>query len=150
MKPSAFIVLSISLITGCSRGPDASELFAKSAELVDEYLHTNAVSAENVMMLQLEGYTRACEKAGYRGSATGDVPLDKAFAAVYSRLYLVEKELGKKQEADQHYAQAAERWRKANAAEGKALTTAEEIRQQIESVDGYLGTPEWKQASDDT
>jgi len=144
MKLSAFIVLSISLITGCSRGPDASEVFAKSAELIDQYLHTNAVSAESVM-LQLEGYTRACEKAGYRGSASGDVPLDKAYAAVYSRLYLVEKELGKKQEADQHYAKAAERWRKVNAAEGKAQTTVEEIRQLIEGVDGYLGTPEWKQ-----
>jgi len=64
--------------------------------------------------------------------------------STYSRLYLVEKALGKDQAANQNYQKAAEHWRRLDSVEGRAPSTAAQIHQEIESVDAHLAEPAWK------
>jgi hypothetical protein len=90
-------------------------------------------------MLELEQYTRQCEKAGTRG-----IKFDQYYAAVYSRLYLVEKELGKHEAAEQYYQKAAESWQKFYAKEGQPRLTDEQMRKQIEEVNQRFQVPTWK------
>jgi hypothetical protein len=111
-------------------------------ELLEQYLTTNALGAE-AAMLQLERYTREWEKAGYHGHV-GGIKLDQSYAGVYSRLYLVEKALGKEAAADQYYQQAARYWGRFYVADGRAHPTPEEIRQQIEKVDSSFIDAPWK------
>jgi hypothetical protein len=143
MRTSLVVALLAGLLVGCSRAPSNVEVFTKTTELIDQYLHTNAVGAE-AAMLQLERHMKAWEKAGYRGREDGSIPLDQAYASLCSRLHLVEKALGKQQAADQYYAAADEHWRKANAADPHPRKAGETIRDQIEGVDRYLGAPEWE------
>jgi len=84
-----------------------------------------------------------CEKTGYH-AGLGGIKLDQAYGGIYSRLYLVEKALGKDQAADQNYQKAAEHWRRLNSVEGRAPSTAAQIHQEIESVDAPLAEPAWK------
>ena len=143
MRTSLVITLLAGLLVSCSSAPSNVEVFTKTTELIDQYLHTNAVGAE-AAMLQLERHMKAWEKAGYRGREAGSIPLDQAYASLCSRLYLVEKALGKQQVADQYYAAAEERWRKANASDPHPRNAGETIREQIEGVDRYLGAPQWE------
>lgn len=102
MRTSLVVTLLAGLLVGCSRAPSNVEVFTKTTELIDQYLHTNAVGAEAAMLL-LERHMKAWEKAGYRGREDGSIPLDQAYASLCSRLYLVEKALGKQQAADQYF-----------------------------------------------
>ena len=142
MKVSFIIVVLTAFLASCSRAPSSVDLFSKTTELLDQYLNTNALGAESAM-LQLERYTHDCEKAGYR-SGLGDVKLDQAYGAVYARLYLVEKTLGKQQAADQYYQRASEYLVKTYATAGQPRPTPEQIREQIEGVDRYFVEPQWK------
>lgn len=142
MRVSFIFVLFAAFVVSCSRAPSGVDVFTKSAELVEQYLNTNALGAE-AAMLQLERYTRDSEKAGYRGGV-GSLKLDQAYAAVYSRLYLVEKVLGKQKAADEYYQKAAEHLWQSYAADGQPRPTPELIRERIESVDHYFVEPQWK------
>ena len=143
MRRCFAIILLGTLLVGCGAGPSDVEVFTKTTEAVDSYLHTNALGAETVM-LQLERATHAWEKAGYRGGGPGAISLDQAYASLYSRLYLVEKELEKKEAADGYYRLAAEYWRKANAADPRPRTAGEQIGDQIEGVNRYFGAAQWQ------
>ena len=143
MRASFFITMLAVVVAGCSRAPSNEEVFTKTTELIDQYLHTNAVGAE-AAMLQLERHMKAWQKAGYRGGEPGSIPLAQAYASLCSRLYLVEKALGKQQAADQYYAAAQEHWRKANAEDPRPRKAGETIREQIEGVDRYLEAPQWE------
>lgn len=143
MRTSFIILLLAGLLVGCEKAPSDVEVFTKTTEALDSYLHTNALGAEAVM-LQLERATHAWEKAGYRGRGPGAMPLDQAYASLYSRLYLVEKALGKKEAADGYYRLAAEYWRKANAADPRPRAAGEQISDQIEGVNRYFGAAQWQ------
>lgn len=95
-------------------------------------------------MLPQERYFRDAEKAGYRGRDIG-IEINKAYATTYSRLYLVEKALGKSEAAQRHYQLAAEYWPKANKAHRHPeAMVPQTIREQIEGVNRYFGTPDWQ------
>jgi hypothetical protein len=126
----------------CNKAPTSVEIFAKSIQYVDQYLNTNAVGAE-AAILKLERYLLECQKAGYR-AGLGDIKLDQAFGGTYSRLYMIEKALGKDTAANQYYQKAAEHWRRLDSVEGRAPSAAGEIKQEIESVDARLAEPAWK------
>ncbi|MBE0544704.1 MAG: hypothetical protein IH623_25475 [Verrucomicrobia bacterium] len=99
---------------------------------------TNDVGAE-AAMLELERYTRECEKLGSR-----DIKFHQHYAAIYSRLYLVNKKLGRDQTADQYYQKAIEYWEREFARRGLPAPTPQEMCEQVEGVDRYLGEPQWQ------
>jgi hypothetical protein len=125
-------------LLGCSGAPSDVDHFGKSTELLDRYLNTNAVGAE-AALLELEAWNRRCKQAGTRG-----VDFDAHFAAVYSRLYLVERELGKSDAAENYYQKAAESWRHEYATLRLRDPTPAEIKDQVESVDRHLQPPAWR------
>ena len=140
---SALVALMAALFAGCTRPPDPKQVLLQSAQAIDQYLHTNAAAAEAIM-LQQERYFRDAEKAGYRGREIG-IELNSAYAMTYSRLYLVEKALGKSEAAQRYYQLAAEYWPKANKADRHPESMVPQtIREQIEGVNRYFGSPDWE------
>lgn len=140
MPPLAFlsVVLIVVCLVGCSKVPSAVDHFAKVTELLDRYMNTNAVEAEAAMFAS-EQFTRMCEKAGSNG-----IEFDQFYAAVYSRLYLVDKELNKQDAAKRYYQMAAEKLQKMNAIDKKPPLSPAEVRERIEGVDAYFEAPLWK------
>jgi hypothetical protein len=128
----------LACLIGCRRAPDEFEYVANVTRLLDQYLNTNA-SGAGAAMLELEKYTRECERLGSR-----EIKFNQHYAAIYSRLYLVEKALGKDNAAAEHYRKATEYWRKEFTRRGLPDPGVQEIREQIEHVDRYLVEPQWK------
>jgi hypothetical protein len=112
--------------------------------LLSIYLGTNAIGAETTM-LKLEGYTLRCEKKG-----SGDIPFDQCYASIHSRLYLIEKHLGKSEAAERYYALAAKEWTRTYTASGQTAPTPEKMREQIEGVDAHLPLPSWRASGEAT
>lgn len=131
-------VLAVACITSCRRAPDETEHFTHAALLLQQYLTTNALGAE-AAMLELEKYTRECEKAGSR-----EIKFNQHYAAIYSRLYLVDKALGKQPSADRYYQLAADYWLKEFSKRDLPQPTPQQIREQIEKVDRHFEEPQWK------
>src|SRR6266446_6838130 len=101
---SLMSVLGVVCLLGCDRAPSKFEYVRKSVGFATRYVGSNALSAEGAM-LEWERYARRCQKEGTKG-----VSFDMDLAAIYSRLYLVEKHLGRDEMAAQHYREAADLW----------------------------------------
>lgn len=69
---------------------------------------------------------------------------DQFDAAICSRLYLVETELGNHTAAEKYYKLAATNCQKYCASEKRPPLTQEEVRMLIEMVDKNVQVPQWK------
>jgi hypothetical protein len=134
---SPLLLLTI-LLVGCRQPPSHFEHSQRTAKSMEVYLSSSAVAAE-VAILDLEKYTRECEEAGSPG-----INFDAAYAAIYSRLYLIDLRLGRREPAEAYYEKAASRWEREYRRRGLSLPTPEAMRQQITAVDGGIGEPQWR------
>lgn len=135
---SVLLAALVGSLLSCARAPTSLEHLRRETDLVGLYLKTNAPGAE-AAMLELEKYTRRCERGGTRR-----VDFARTYAAIYSRLYLVEKRLGKREAAERYYHQAVSSWRLGCVAKGLLSPSDQEVLERIEGVDSRLQEPAWK------
>lgn len=123
------LTIYLVFLTACHRaGPSDTEFFSKATELAERYLNTNALGAEAAMH-ELKAYTQQCQRNGTRY-----VDFDQHYAAIYSRLYLVEKKLGKNAAAEEDFRKAVMYWRRVYVRKVTAQPTQEQIHGQIEGM----------------
>ncbi|MBI1178845.1 hypothetical protein GC207_15545 [bacterium] len=129
--------------TGCRKSgdiPSDGDPFEKAAQALEIYLGTNALDAE-AAMLDLEKFIKQCEKSGNR-----DMPYAEYYASTYSRLYRVQRALGKTNDANQNYQRALEYWQKEDERRGLPKRSKDELGDQIEGKGGYWVSPQWEKA----
>src|SRR5207245_888913 len=99
MKNLALIAacLCLTVLASCSKPPSKLEYVGKGIECLMRYCTNDAAGAE-AAMLEWENHIRECQRAHIRR-----VDFDLDYAQVYSRLYLVEKHLGKNDAAEAYF-----------------------------------------------
>jgi hypothetical protein len=131
-------IITASMSSSCSKRASPGDYLIHVSKAVDCYIHTNVIGAE-AAMLDAEHYTKQCERTRVYG-----INFDQHYAAIYSRLYLVETALGNTNNAAKYYQLALERWKRFNSEDNPESHVAETIDQQIKGVDRYFEKPIWK------
>jgi hypothetical protein len=124
-------------LSGCSRAPTDLDHFNKTAQLVERYMTTNVFEAKSAM-LELLQYTRLCESANSQ-----DINFPSSYAAEYSRLYLVDRALGRDLEANRDYESAVRYLQEISLKDRGKRLSPDEVRERVNGVNRYLGTPAW-------
>jgi len=135
--PKIILVL-VTTFVGCSGAPNSHQYVRKSLDFVTRYLNSDAQSAE-AALLEWERYALQCQQGGTKG-----VRFDQQFAAIYGRLSLVSKHLGKNDEAEDYFQKALDWSQRASARDGRQKQTPEQVRSWIEDLDRFVGVPLWK------
>lgn len=144
MGDKAVLILLLMVTSiGCQKSadlPSDGDPFERSAQALEVYLGTNALEAE-AAMLDFEKFLKRCEKTGNR-----EIPFEEYYASTYSRLYRVQRALGKTNEANENYQKAEKYWLKDDERRGLPKLTAEELRDQIEGKHSNFSSPQWERA----
>jgi hypothetical protein len=125
-------------VVSCDRKPTAGDHVDRMMNAIEVYMFQSADQAE-AAMLDLEKFTLEC-----RAQGVVEISYDQHLAATYSRLYLLQKKLGKLESATNSFNLASNYWHTHYQNRGVPIPTAEEMPGEIEGVDRYFGTPVWK------
>jgi hypothetical protein len=134
------ISLLLLAIAGCTqsgtRALTGGEYVVRLGEFLEVYLTTNAPAAE-AAMIELLRLTQECERA-----RTSHIEYDQQYAAIYSRMYLVQKKMSKTAEAQANHQKAIDYWQKFYT-RSRSTLALRQIREQIETMNDGAAQPIW-------
>jgi hypothetical protein len=126
-------------LPGCSKAPSGTQYLRTTYDFLVRYCTNDAVSAE-AALLEWEAYAIQGHKA-----KVWRIKFDQEFAAIYGRLYLVERHLGKMEEAKMYFQKCVEWCHRMNMRERRPLLSDDEIRVWLEERIDRDWPSKWRQ-----